>query len=99
MTSESRLFYQLWKFHKADILARYRKFAKGVLSSATVGTDFTNWQREIPLPLINEEAKLCPSTTHTSTNNIDQIRWWYTERINFLNELATEEEQKNQITK
>lgn len=99
LTSESRLFYQLWKFHKADILARYRKFAKGVLSSATVGTDFTNWQREIPLPLINEEAKLWPSTTHTSTNNIDQIRWWYTERINFLNELATEEEQKNQITK
>lgn len=94
LTSESRIFYQLWKFHKADILARYKKLANSVLSATTVGTDFTNWEKDTPLPLINQEAKLWPSTTHTSTNNIDQIRWWYSERINFLNQLAAEEETK-----
>lgn len=95
LTSESKIFAQLWKFHKADILARYKKLANSVMSSAQVGTDFTNWQRLIPLPLINEEAKVWPSTTHSSTNNIEQIRWWYTERINFLNRLVTEEEQQS----
>lgn len=88
LTKESQLWYQLWKFHQNDIIARYKVLATDALASANIGTLFTNLGWTIPLPLIEVEEKLWPSTTHSSTNNIAQIRWWCTERINYLNNVV-----------
>lgn len=88
LTNESRLWYQLWKFHQKDIIARYKALATDALASANIGTLFTNLGLTIPLPLIEAEEKLWPDTTHSSTNNIAQIRWWCTERINYLNNVV-----------
>lgn len=88
LTKESRLWYQLWKFHQKDIISRYKALATDVLASANIGTLFTNLEWSIPLPLIEAEEKLWPSTTHSSTNNLDQIRWWCTERISYLDSVV-----------
>ena len=88
LTKESRLWYQLWKFHQKDIISRYKALATDVLASANIGTLFTNFNWTIPLPLIEAEEKLWPSTTHSSTNNLDQIRWWCTERISYLDSVV-----------
>ena len=80
----NRLFYQLWKFHKEDIIARYKELVIGSLSSGEVSTLLTNFASPIHVSLLNLEDKTWPQTPLTGTNNLSQIRWWYMEHINFL---------------
>ena len=84
LAGTTRLFEQLWKFHKNEIIARYNKLVNGPLSPATVGTLFTNYARHIPKTLKDEEANIWPETPNTDVDNIDQIRWWYKEHTEFL---------------
>lgn len=80
----NRIFYQLWKFHKEDIIARYKKLVAGALSSGAVSTILTNFVAPIPVALLNQEDQRWPQTPLTGTNNLSQIRWWYMEHTNFL---------------
>lgn len=80
----NRLFHQLWKFHKADIIARYKELVAGPLSSGAVSTLLTNFADPIPDALLAQEDKTWPQTQLSGTNNLSQIRWWYMEHINFL---------------
>lgn len=80
----NRLFYQLWKFHKEDIIARYKELIAGPLSSGAVSTLLTNFADPIPDALLAQEDKTWPQTSLSGTNNLSQIRWWYMEHINFL---------------
>lgn len=82
------LFGQLWKFHKEDIIARYKELAAGPLSSGAVSTLLTNFADPIPDALLAQEDKTWPQTSFSGTNNLSQIRWWYMEHINFLNSLV-----------
>lgn len=88
MATGNRIFYQLWKFYKDEIIARYKELASNDLSSANVGTFFTNYVKKIPVALKAQEDKTWPQTPLTESNNIDQIRWWYMYHINFLNRLV-----------
>lgn len=88
MATGNRIFHQLWKFYKDEIIARYKDLASNVLSSANVGTFFTNYVKKIPVALKAQEDKTWPQTPLTESNNIDQIRWWYMYHINFLNRLV-----------
>lgn len=88
MATGNRIFHQLWKFYKDEIIARYKDLASNVLSSASVGTFFTNYVKKIPVALKAQEDKTWPQTPLTESNNIDQIRWWYMYHINFLNRLV-----------
>lgn len=88
LTMGSRLFYQLWKFHKEDIIARYKELASGPLSSGAVSTLLANFALPIPDALLSQEDKTWPQTISSGTNNLNQIRWWYMEHINFLNSLV-----------
>lgn len=81
----NRLFHQLWKFHKEDIIARYKELVAGPLSSGAVSTLLTNFAAPIPDALLAQEDKTWPQTSLSGTNNLSQIRWWYMEHINFLN--------------
>lgn len=89
LASGNRIFYQLWKFHKEDIIARYKELAAGPLSSGAVSTLLTNFAYKIPNALLNQEDKTWPQTPLSGVNNLSQIRWWYMEHINFLNSLVT----------
>ena len=80
----NRLFHQLWKFHKEDIIARYKELVAGPLSSGAVSTLLTNFADPIPDALLSQEDKTWPQTLLSGTNNLSQIRWWYMEHINFL---------------
>ena len=80
----NRLFHQLWKFHKEDIIARYKELVAGPLSSGAVSTLLTNFADPIPDALLAQEDKTWPQTQLSGTNNLSQIRWWYMEHINFL---------------
>ena len=88
MATGNRIFHQLWKFYKDEIIARYKGLASNVLSSASVGTFFTNYVKKIPVALKAQEDKTWPQTPLTESNNIDQIRWWYMYHINLLNRLV-----------
>lgn len=78
------LFHQLWKFHKEDIITRYKELVAGPLSSGAVSTLLTNFAAPIPDALLAQEDKTWPQTRLSGTNNLSQIRWWYMEHINFL---------------
>lgn len=84
LAGSNRLFYQLWKFHKEDIIARYKELAAGPLSSSAVSTLLTNFADPIPDALLAQEDKTWPQTSLSGTSNLSQIRWWYMEHINFL---------------
>lgn len=88
LAGSNRLFYQLWKFHKEDIIARYKELAAGPLSSGAVSTLLANFADPIPDALLAQEDKTWPQTSLSGTNNLSQIRWWYMEHINFLNNLV-----------
>ena len=88
LASGNRIFYQLWKLHKEDIIARYKELVAGPLSSGAVSTLLTNYAYKIPNALLNQEDKTWPQTQLSGISNLSQIRWWYMEHINFLNSLV-----------
>ncbi|MCG0810337.1 SGNH/GDSL hydrolase family protein [Lactiplantibacillus plantarum] len=89
LSGGNRIFQQLWKFYKADIIARYKELVQSVLSISNVSTFLTDYAKRIPFALKVQEDKLWPQTPLTDTNNLEQIRWWYMLHINFLNSLVT----------
>ncbi len=88
LSGGNRIFHQLWKFYKADIIARYKELVQSVLSASNVSTFLTNYAKSMPIALKIQEDKLWPQTPLTDTNNLEQIRWWYMYHINFLNRLV-----------
>lgn len=88
LSGGNRIFTQLWKFYKADIIARYKELVQSVLSISNVPTFLANYAKHIPFALKVQEDKTWPQTPLTDTNNIEQIRWWYMLHINFLNNLV-----------
>ena len=88
LSGGNRIFHQLWKFYKADIIARYKELAQSVLSISNVSTFLTNYAKSMPVALKMQEDKLWPQTPLSDTNNLEQIRWWYMLHINFLNNLV-----------
>ena len=88
LSGGNRIFHQLWKFYKADIIARYKELVQSVLSASNVSTFLTNYAKHIPFALKVQEDKTWPQTPLSDTNNIEQIRWWYMLHINFLNNLV-----------
>lgn len=88
LSGGNRIFHQLWKFYKADIIARYKELVQSVLSASNVSTFLTNYAKSMPIALKIQEDKLWPQTPLSDTNNLEQIRWWYMLHINFLNTLV-----------
>lgn len=88
LSGGNRIFTQLWKFYKADIIARYKELVQSVLSASNVSTFLTNYAKNMPVALKMQEDKLWPQTPLSDTNNLEQIRWWYMLHINFLNNLV-----------
>lgn len=80
----NRLFYQLWKFHKEDILKRTEELIDTAMSVSTVDKQFTDFEAKIPSSLFREEVVIWPGIVETTVNNIGQITRWYSDRIDWL---------------
>ena len=84
VTGSNRLFYQLWKFHKDDILSRTRELINGTMSVSAVDTAFIDYARYIPINAYIAELETWSGTPNTSVDNIGRIGRWYMQRIAFL---------------
>lgn len=86
VTSSNRLFYQLWKFYKEDILSRTKMLINGTMSESAVDTEFIDYARNIPINAYIAELDAWSGTPNTSVDNIGRIGRWYMQRIAFLKE-------------
>ena len=84
VTSSNRLFYQLWKFRKDDILNRTKELINGTMSESAVDTVFIDYARSIPLNAYIAELDVWPSTPNTSVDNVNRVARWYMQRLDFL---------------
>ncbi|WP_298491665.1 CotH kinase family protein [uncultured Lactobacillus sp.] len=84
ITNSNRLFYQLWKFYKDEILKRTKSLIEGVMSESAVDTAFVDYVRYIPLNAYNAELEKWPGMQNTSVDNINRIGRWYMQRIAWL---------------
>ena len=84
LTGSNRLMYQLWKFHKAEILSRAKDLINGVMSVSSVDTAFIDYVRNIPQIALNEEIRVWPGTPNTSVDNVNRVGRWYMERIEWF---------------
>ena len=84
MAKNSKLFEQLWKFHKDDVLNRTKELISTVMSPEEMACMFYDFTQKIPLVLYNEDAKKWPRKPYTSLLNSNQINLWYSQRINFI---------------
>ena len=84
MAKNSKLFEQLWKFHKDDVLNRTKELISTVMSPEEMACMFYEFTQKIPLALYNADAKRWSQKPYTSLLNSNQINLWYSQRINFI---------------
>lgn len=84
VTDANRLFYQLWKFYKDDILSRMKTLISGILSDAEIDKAFVDYALHIPLNAYIAELDVWPSTPNTSVDNVNRVARWYMQRLDFL---------------
>lgn len=84
VTDANKLFYQLWKFYKDEILRRTKALIEGPMSDSEVDTAFVDYVRHIPLNAYTAELDVWPQTINTSVDNVDRIGRWYMQRIAWL---------------
>ncbi|OXC15495.1 hypothetical protein AYP84_01120 [Lactobacillus crispatus] len=85
VVGSNRLMYQLWKFHKDEILKRAKNLITGSMSVSAVDTSFVDYVRNIPQIALDEEIKVWSRTPNTSVDNVNRIGRWYMQRINWFN--------------
>lgn len=84
VTNSNRLFYQLWKFNKDDILNRTKSLIEGPMSESAVDTAFVDFARHIPINAYNAELDVWSHTPNTSVDNVNRVGRWYMQRIAWL---------------
>lgn len=84
VTDANRLFYQLWKFYKDDILSQMKTLISGILSDAEIDKAFVDYALHIPLNAYIAELDVWPSTPNTSVDNVNRVARWYMQRLDFL---------------
>lgn len=84
ITGVNHLFYQLWKFHKNDILNQLKNLLDNTMSGAAVDTMFIDYIRHIPQIVLDSEIKVWPETLNTSVDNVDRIGRWYMQRVDMI---------------
>lgn len=94
LSANNRLFYQLIKFHKDDLIVRYKELASTSLSVSSLLDSFNEYLEGISKALTDQEVQTWPQTPETQTNNFSQIRWWYDHRINWLNQVFSTTDSK-----
>ena len=84
VTNSNRLFYQLWKFYKDEILKRTKALIEGPMSESAVDTAFVDFVRHIPVKAFDAELDVWPYTPNTSVDNVNRVGRWYMQRVAWL---------------
>ena len=84
VTNANKLFYQLWKFYKDEILKRTKALIDGPMSNSEVDTAFVDFARHIPLNAYTAELDVWPQTINTSVDNVNRVGRWYMQRTAWL---------------
>lgn len=82
--TQHNLFNKLMQYKKNEVLNRFNKLKNSVLSVSSILTIFSNYEIKIPLALKNEEVKLWNKLKGTSSNNVNQVIMWYTQRLKIV---------------
>lgn len=99
ITGVNHLFYQLWKFHKNEILNQLKNLLDNTMSGAAVDTMFIDHIRHIPQIVLDNEIKVWPETLNTSVDNVNRIGRWYMQRVDSIKNhyLNTQEAELDQL--
>ena len=84
VTDANKLFHQLWKFYKDEILKRTKALIEGPMSDSEVDTAFVDYVRHIPLNAYTAELDVWPQTINTSVDNVNRVGRWYMQRTAWL---------------
>lgn len=81
---DNRLYYQIFKFHKNEILQELKDLVAGMMSPENVRLDFAYFVRDINTTLYSEDAKKWGNKPNTSIINYQYIVDWYERRANWI---------------
>lgn len=81
---DNQLYYQIFKFHKQEILQELKNLVDGIMSPENVRLDFAYFVRNINAALYNEDAKKWGNKPNTSIINYQYIVDWYERRTNWI---------------
>lgn len=81
---DNRLYYQIFKFHKDEILQELKDLVAGMMSPENVRLDFAYFVRDINTTLYSEDAKKWGNKPNTSIINYQYIVDWYERRTNWI---------------
>lgn len=81
---DNRLYYQIFKFHKEEILQKLKDLVAGMMSPENVRLDFAYFVRDINTTLYSEDAKKWGNKPNTSIINYQYIVDWYERRTNWI---------------
>ncbi|KGH66785.1 hypothetical protein X291_02095 [Oenococcus oeni IOEB_C23] len=70
----NKLFSQIMKFHKSDILARYAELRANVLSASHIIDTFKNFMAQIDESQLENDQAIWPAVPSIKLTNFDQIR-------------------------
>ena len=77
-----RLMELLYKYKRADVIARYKELREGVMSLSSVATKLYNYAGIIPISAHIAEQELWKGIPLASVKNVAQIVAWYQDRLN-----------------
>lgn len=80
----NRLFHQIWKFHRDQVINEVENAIQSDMSVSVVDNIFTNFDCNIPLPAFLEETKKWAGTPNTGVENLSRIYRWYDQRISWI---------------
>lgn len=72
--TRNKLFTQIMKFHKPDILARYAELRANVLSASHIIDCFESFMSQIDESQLENDQLIWPTIPSTKLTNFDQIR-------------------------
>jgi hypothetical protein len=76
----NKLFDLLAIYKRDELTARYNALVNGAMSKSNVSYKFISYCTQIPLPAVNEDAKLWKTIPETLSNNVCQILDWYNDK-------------------
>jgi hypothetical protein len=71
----------LYRYKRADVIARYKELREGVMSLSSVATKFYNYAGIIPISAHIAEQDLWKGIPLASVKNVAQIVAWYQDRL------------------
>lgn len=74
---DNTLMWLIYTYKKADLKVRAIELRDGIKSVANVATVFSNFTKDIPSRVFDEDVRKWPTIPSTSASNLAQIVSWY----------------------